>query len=107
MDSFVDNIENLTEDNDKYRDILYTGTNMQLTVMYLKPGEDIPKEIHNGEQFIRIEEGRGEIHIGAYIYDIGPGDGIIIPRFTNHRLVNIGNKPLKLYSIYSPPQHMV
>jgi len=109
---FVININEATMQNDNYRTSLWTGEHMQLTLMSLSVGEDIGLEMHpDVDQFIRIEEGQGVIQMGdredsfnfeEMVYD----DFIfIIPAGKWHNLTNIGNTPLKLYSIYAPPAH--
>ncbi len=109
---FVVNIEDATEENDNFRLALWTGKHLQVTLMSLKVGEDIGLEVHpNLDQFIRIEEGQGLVRMGdskdkldfqAMVRD---GFIIVIPAGKWHNLINTGNRPLKLYSIYAPPQH--
>lgn len=108
----VFNIEKLTELNDNFRVALWTGDHLQLTLMSIKPGEDIGLEIHpNLDQFIRIEEGQGLVKMGNrrdelnFQEEARDGYAVIIPANTWHNIINTGNKPLKLYSIYAPPQH--
>ncbi len=108
----VFNIENMTEANNYFRTVLWTGDHLQLTLMSLKPGEDIGQEVHpNLDQFIRIEEGRGLVKMGYqrdglnYQEEVHEDFAVIIPAGTWHNLINTGNRPLKLYSIYAPPQH--
>ncbi len=109
---FVINIEEATEQNDNFRTALWTGNHLQLTLMSLEPGEDIGLEMHpDDDQFIRIEDGRGFVQMGdsenmfdfeEMVYD----DYIfIIPAGKWHNLTNTGDTPLKLYSIYAPPNH--
>lgn len=109
---FVVNIEDVTKQNDNFRTALWTGDHLQLTLMSIDIGEDIGLEIHPYlDQFIRIEEGQGLVRMGDQednlyfqkkVYD---DYAFIIPAGTWHNLINIGNKPIKLYSIYAPPQH--
>lgn len=109
---FVVNIEEATKQNDAFRTALWTGSHLQLTLMSIDVGEDIGLEMHpNLDQFIRIEEGEGLVKMGykkdnlnfqAKVYD---DFAFIIPAGTWHNLINTGNKPIKLYSIYAPPQH--
>lgn len=108
----VFNIEELTKMNDNFRTTVWTGTYLQLTFMSLDPGEEIGQEIHrNLDQFIRIEEGQGVVLMGhrrdgmPYQEEIYDDTAIIIPAGTWHNLINTGKRPLKLYSIYAPPQH--
>ncbi|HLV08807.1 MAG TPA: cupin domain-containing protein [Halanaerobiales bacterium] len=109
---FVINIEDITMQNDYFRIALWTGEYLQLTLMSINPGEDIGLEMHdNLDQFIRIESGRGIVMMGdereqldfrTNVYD---DDVILIPAGTWHNLVNTGRRPIKLYSIYAPPEH--
>ncbi|OQA47824.1 MAG: Cupin domain protein [Firmicutes bacterium ADurb.Bin300] len=109
---FVVNMENATLQNDYFRTALWTGTHLQLTLMSIKPGEDIGLEIHpNTDQFLRIEQGQGVVMMGKdkdnltfqkRVYD---NYAIFVPAGTWHNVINTGRKPLKLYSIYAPPQH--
>ncbi|MFW6265002.1 MAG: cupin domain-containing protein [Bacillota bacterium] len=109
---FVINIEEATVENDYFRIALWTGEYLQLTLMSIDPGDDIGLEMHPDiDQFIRIEQGRGtvmmgdtrdQLHYRTRVYD---DDAIFIPAGTWHNLVNIGRAPLKLYSIYAPPEH--
>ena len=102
---FVNDIENLTIENDNFRKVIYTSEYSQLVVMSLKPGEDIGEEIHGLDQFFRIEEGTGEIIIDKIDYKLKPGSGIVVPAGAKHNIKNNSTSDLKLYSIYSPPNH--
>ena len=109
---FVININAATKQNNTFRTALWSGTHLQLTLMSLKVGEDIGLEVHpNLDQFLRIEQGQGLVQMGdsrdnlnfqRNVYD---DFAFIIPAGKWHNLINTGNKPLKLYSIYAPPQH--
>ena len=106
---FHNNIEIISKKNNYFRKVLFTTKNMQLVVMSLLPNENIPLEIHKDhDQFIKIEKGHGQAIIGntkkKYIY-LEKGDCIIIPNNTYHEIKNIGNIKLKLYTIYTPPEH--
>jgi len=105
MKGFVDNIEKLTKENNNFRKVLYTGRYSQLVLMSLAPGEEIGEEVHGLDQFLRIEEGKGKAIVGALEYDIQDGTAIIVPAGTLHNVINTGDVPLKLYTIYSPPNH--
>jgi len=109
---FVINIENITLENDNFRTALWTGEYLQLTLMNISVGEDIGLEMHPYlDQFIRIEEGEGIVKMGENKDDLNfqkkvkDDYAIIIPAGTWHNLINTGNKPIKLYSIYAPPEH--
>jgi len=109
---FVINIEEATKQNNNFRTALWTGNHLQLTLMSIRVGEDIGLEMHpDVDQFIRIEEGQGLVVMGdrkdrldfqEQVYD---DYAIVIPAGKWHNLINIGWKPLKLYSIYAPPEH--
>ncbi|MGM8215966.1 cupin domain-containing protein [Bacillaceae bacterium W0354] len=109
---YVVNIEEAAEQNRYYRTALWTGEHLQVTVMSINPGEDIGLEVHpDTDQFLRIEEGQGLVQMGdskdrldfeTRVYE---DDAIMVPAGTWHNLTNTGNKPIKLYSIYAPPEH--
>jgi len=106
MKGFIDNIEQLTEDNDAFRQVLYTGRNLQLVLMAMRPGEEIGEETHEDrDQFFRIEKGEGQIWIDGVATNVKADDGIIVPAGAKHNVVNNGSGPLKLYTIYGPPEH--
>jgi mannose-6-phosphate isomerase-like protein (cupin superfamily) len=106
MDGFIDHIEDATEDNSHFRRVLYTGKHLQLVLMSLAPGEDIGEEVHkDGDQFFRVEEGSGVVTIDGRETEITDGDGIVIPAGARHNIKNAGEKPLKIYTLYSPPHH--
>lgn len=109
---FVIDIDQATKQNNTFRTALWTGSHLQLTLMSLNVGEDIDAEIHpNTDQFLRIEQGKGLAKMGNsrdnmnLQAEVSDDDVILIPAGTWHNLINTGNKPLKLYSIYAPPQH--
>ncbi len=106
MKGFVADIEELTEDNKDFRRVLYTGKHLQLVLMALKPGEDIGEEVHpDHDQFFRVEKGKGEVWIDGVRTKIKGDDAIIVPAGAKHNVVNTGDKSLKLYTIYGPPDH--
>jgi mannose-6-phosphate isomerase-like protein (cupin superfamily) len=109
---FVINIDQATKQNNTFRTALWTGDHLQLTLMSIPVGGDIGLEIHpNLDQFIRIEQGQGLVRMGetkddlAFQRRVSADFAIIIPAGAWHNLINTGNRPLKLYSIYAPPQH--
>ncbi len=109
---FVINIDEATKLNNNYRLALWTGCHLQLTLMSINVGEDIGLEIHpHLDQFLRVEQGQGLAMMGKERHNldfqrcVGDGYAIIIPAGTWHNVINTGNMPLKLYSIYAPPQH--
>ena len=107
MKGFVDDIEKLTVENDDFRRVLYTGHHLQLVLMTLKPGEEIGEEVHEDrDQFFRVEEGSGEVLIDGKRTPIEDDDAIIVPAGALHNVVNTGKAPLRLYTIYGPPEHV-
>jgi mannose-6-phosphate isomerase-like protein (cupin superfamily) len=107
MKGYLADIETLTEKNTAFRQVLYTGHNLQLVLMALTPGQDIGMETHaTHDQFFRIEKGHGEVVIDGLRHKIKGGDGLIIPAGAKHNLINTGDKPLRLYTIYGPPNHV-
>jgi mannose-6-phosphate isomerase-like protein (cupin superfamily) len=111
-DPYVVDIDEATKRNDTYRTALWTGDHLQLTLMSIPPGDDIGLEIHpHIDQFLRIEQGQGLVKMGEsensldFQRKVCDGYAVFVPAGTWHNLINTGNKPLKLYSIYAPPQH--
>jgi len=106
MRGFIEDIEELTEKNSDYRRVLYTGKHLQLVLMSLEPGEEIGEEVHeDADQFFRVEKGKGEVWIDGKRTKIKGDDAIVVPAGAKHNVVNTGHKPLKLYTLYSPPHH--
>jgi mannose-6-phosphate isomerase-like protein (cupin superfamily) len=106
MDGFFGNIETLTEQNDCYRKVLYTGNNLQLVLMSIQPGHEIGSEVHpKHDQFFRIEGGTGSVEIDGSSSEISAGDAIIVPAGARHNVKNTGSQRLQLYTIYAPPEH--
>jgi mannose-6-phosphate isomerase-like protein (cupin superfamily) len=112
MLGWIGNIEQATLDNETFRTVLFTGDHTQLTVMRLAPGEDIGREAHpHLDQFLRVERGKGRVELGrteAQIdetHDVDDDWAVIVPAGVWHNLVNTGAGELKLYSLYSPPEH--
>jgi mannose-6-phosphate isomerase-like protein (cupin superfamily) len=107
MNGYIADIEKLTEENTAFRQVLYTGHHLQLVLMALKPGEDIGMETHKThDQFFRIEKGHGEMVIDGVGKKVTGGDAIIVPAGALHNLVNSGDKLLRLYTLYGPPNHI-
>ncbi|RIJ68821.1 cupin domain-containing protein [Rummeliibacillus sp. TYF005] len=109
---FAINIASATKLNNTYRTALWTGKHLQLTLMSIEVGDDIGLEIHpHIDQFVRIEDGQGVIVMGdskdqlTFRREVHGDDAFIIPAGKWHNLINTGNKPIKLYSIYAPVQH--
>ena len=108
LKGYVAPLEKQTEKNTDFRRVLYTGKNSQLVLMNLKPGEEIGEEVHaHIDQFFRFESGEGAVFIDGAQHKVHGGDGVIIPAGARHNVVNISkNAELKLYTIYSPPEHI-
>ena len=109
----VENIEGMTLDNENFRTTIWTGDNLQVTVMTIQPGDDIGLEIHEGiDQFLRIEQGTGLCEMGpkedelTFEKEVKADDAIFVPQNTWHDVVNTGDEPLKLYTIYAGPDHV-
>ena len=108
---FITNIETATLENETYRTALWTGKYMQMTVMAIQPGDSIGLEVHEDhDQFLRVEQGHGTALLGdsedsLERTDVGDDDIIMVPAGKWHDIVNTGEEVLKVYSIYSPPEH--
>ena len=107
MKGFVQNIEKATLENDNFRKVIYTAKHSQIVLMSLLPGEEIGEEVHDTlDQFFRFEKGQGKAVINGVESDIGDGSAVIIPAGTKHNIINTSQiDSLKLYTIYSPPNH--
>src|SRR6478752_1659967 len=105
MKGFVQDIEGLAVKNDEFRRVLYTAKHCQLVLMALKPGEEIGAEVHTLDQFFRVEQGTGEAVLDGVRTAIRPGFAVVVPAGTNHNIINTGSVPLKLYTLYAPPNH--
>lgn len=107
MKGFSTALENATRKNSDFRRVLYTGKNSQLVLMSLKPMEEIGMEVHKDrDQFFRFEAGEGKVVIDGNEYMVKDGDGVIVPAGANHNIINTSKtSELKLYTIYSPPEH--
>jgi len=105
---FSTNLEQETRKNSDFRHVLYTGKFSQLVLMNLKPGEDIGEEVHDTvDQFFRFEEGEGAVIIDGVENRVKDGSGVIVPSGARHNVINTSSKKdLKLYTIYSPPEHI-
>jgi mannose-6-phosphate isomerase-like protein (cupin superfamily) len=105
MKGLVQDIEEIAVKNEAFRRVLYTAKNCQLVVMALKPGEEIGAEVHELDQFFRVEEGTGEAVLDGVRTALRAGFAVLIPAGTNHNIINTGSVQLKLYSLYAPPNH--
>lgn len=106
MKGFVNDIEDMTEQNSDFRRVLYTGKQLQLVLMAIEPGEDIGEEVHpDRDQFFRIEDGKGEVWIDGTGTKIESDSAVLVPAGARHNIRNTGREPLKLYTLYAPPEH--
>jgi len=105
MKGFVKDIEGIAVKNESFRRVLYTAKNCQLVVMALKPKEEIGAEVHGLDQFFRVEEGSGQAVLDGVPTAISAGFAVLVPAGTKHNIVNTGSVPLKLYTLYAPPNH--
>jgi mannose-6-phosphate isomerase-like protein (cupin superfamily) len=107
MAGYVINIEEKTVDNNFFREVLFTAQRVQLVVMSLGPGEEIGLETHDdGDQFIRVEAGKGIAILDGEQHDLEDGSAVVIPAGVQHNIINSSpQQSLKLYTIYSPPEH--
>lgn len=106
MNGYVTNIEKLSLENSDFRRVLYTAKNSQLVLMSIEVGDDIGEEIHHLDQFIRIEHGTGKAVIDGVEHELEDGSAIVVPAGAKHNIINTGDVALKLYTVYSPPEHM-
>ena len=107
MKGFDANLEKETLNNTDFRRVLYTGKNSQLVLMCLQPGEEIGEEVHEHiDQFFRLEKGEGSVVIDGVKHKVQDGSGAIVPAGARHNVINTGKSELKLYTIYSPPEHV-
>ena len=105
MNGYVVNLEQETLRNDSFRKVLYTAQHSQLVLMSLLPGEDIGEETHTLDQFIRIDSGSGKTVLNGVEHELANGFAIVIPAGVKHNIINTSDKPMKLYTVYSPPEH--
>ncbi len=106
MKGYIVNIEQDTLQNTDYRRVLYTAKNSQLVVMSIEPGDEIGEEVHELDQFIRLEKGSAKVVLNKENeHTLNADEAVVIPAGMWHNVINIGTEPLKLYSIYSPPEH--
>lgn len=105
MKGYLTNIEQATLENTDYRRVLYTAKHSQLVLMALKPGEEIGEEVHHLDQFIRFEAGTATVILDGIEHAVKADDAVVIPEGTRHNVINTGTEDLKLYTLYSPPEH--
>ena len=105
MKGYLQDIEGIATKNTDFRRVLYTTKQSQLVLMALKPGEEIGAEVHKSDQFFRVEAGTGEAVLDGVRTVISVGFAVIVPAGTNHNIINTGSVPMKLYTLYAPPNH--
>lgn len=105
MKGFVQDIEDLAVKNHAFRRVLYTAKHCQLVLMALNPEEEIGAEVHTLDQFFRVEEGTGEAVMDGVRTQIRAGFAVVVPAGAKHNIINTGSTPLKLYTLYAPPNH--
>jgi mannose-6-phosphate isomerase-like protein (cupin superfamily) len=105
MRGFIQNIEKLATENHDFRRVLYTAKHCQLVLMALKPGEEIGAEVHHLDQFFRVEAGDGEAILDGVRTPVHPGFALVVPAGARHNIINTGGVPMKLYTLYAPPNH--
>ena len=105
MKGFIGNIEVLSVESADFRRVLYTAKSIQLVTMSLAPGEDIGLEVHQLDQFFRVEQGSGVAILDGVSSPVSDGFAVLVPAGVNHNIINTGSAPLKLYTLYAPPNH--
>jgi len=106
MTGYIVDLEKKTLSNENFREVLYTAKNSQLVVMTIQPGEDIGVETHEGhDQFIRVEAGTAKALLNGEEHELTDGFAVVIPAGTEHNIINTGTDKLKLYTLYTPPEH--
>lgn len=102
---YVNNLEKDTVENENFRKVLSTTEKSQLVVMSLLPGEDIGEEVHDVDQFIRIEQGSGKAVLNGEEFDVEDDWAVVVPAGAMHNIINTGDSKMKLYTVYTPPEH--
>ena len=105
MKGFIKDVEALAVKNEEFRRVVYTAQHCQLVLMALRPQEEIGAEVHKLDQFFRVEEGVGAAVLDGVRTEIRAGFAVIVPAGTRHNIINTGTVPMKLYTIYAPPNH--
>jgi len=105
MKGYITNIEKDSLENENFRKVLYTTNNSQLVLMSLLPGEDIGEEVHDVDQFLRVEKGSGKAVLNGVEHDIEDGSSIVVPAGVKHNIINSDSSSMKLYTLYTPPHH--
>lgn len=106
MKGYIENIEKESIENNNFRKVVYTAKHSQLVLMSLQPGEDIGEEVHDVDQFLRIEQGKGQAILDGVVYDVQDDFAIVVPAGAKHNVINGPDGQMKLYTIYSGPEHL-
>jgi mannose-6-phosphate isomerase-like protein (cupin superfamily) len=107
MKAFHTRLKETVKENERFREVLFTGEHGQLVVMSLKPGEEIGEEVHEVDQFIYVVQGSGKAELDGEPYEFEKGDAIFVPAGVRHNVISGDEKALKLFTLYAPPQHPV
>lgn len=105
MQGYITNIEKEAIENTNFRKVLYTAKYSQLVLMSLLPGEEIGEEVHDVDQFLRLDAGTGKAVLNGVEHEVTDGFAIVVPAGTKHNIINTGPEPMKLYTLYAPPHH--
>jgi mannose-6-phosphate isomerase-like protein (cupin superfamily) len=105
MNGYTANIEELSLANTNFRSVLYTDKRCQLVLMSLRGHEEIGEEVHDVDQFIRVEAGTGTAVLNGQSHDLRDGSVVIVPVGVKHNIINTSDKEMKLYTLYMPPHH--
>ena len=102
---YVVNIKKAAKDNDFFRKVLFTGTQSQLVLMSLRPGEEIGTEVHKVDQILYVVDGEGKVVLDGVDKELDKGEIVFVPAGVQHNVINTDDEPMKLFTIYAPPQH--
>lgn len=105
METTQIDLEDVAKENEYFRKVLFTGTHSQLVVMALRPGEEIGEEVHEVDQFIYLVKGKGQAVLAGAVAPFEEGEALCIPAGKLHNVRNTGDTPMKLFTVYSPPEH--
>ena len=105
MQPFIADLERLVEQNDSFRQVVFTAPHSQLVAMLLAPGEDIGIETHDVDQLFLVIEGIAEAEVGGDLYELEEDGLLVVPAGTRHNILNVGDDELRLLTVYSPPEH--
>jgi mannose-6-phosphate isomerase-like protein (cupin superfamily) len=105
MEAFHARLKEAAKENEFFRRVLFTGQHAQLVLMSLEPGEEIGEEVHQVDQFLYVVEGDGRVELDGESDEFEKGEAIFVPAGVRHNVINRDEKPLKLFTLYAPPQH--